>query len=167
MEVSIQDGPSRTTMGRWVGGLVGVAACLAVSVVAGMVAGFHERRRSGQRLRRFDPNGLAWIAIGGLPIAFIGGQALLPAARSGGWLAALAVGFVFGLVAPPLGAIEVVFASMLPFSGSTSGFGDNVGGLLFVLPIAVVYSYVVVVLTVPAGLLWALVVRAIPERRTA
>ena len=96
-----------------------------------------------------------------MPIAFIGGQALLPAAGSGGWLAALAVAFVSGWSAP-LGAIEVVFASMLPLR-LEPGFGDNVGGLLFVLPIAVVYSYVVVVLTVPAGLLWALVVRAIPN----
>ena len=34
---------------------------------------------------------------------------------------------------------------MLPFSGATSGFNDNVTGFLVLLPIALVYSYIVVV----------------------
>ena len=87
-----------------------------------------------------------------MPIAILGGRALWPVARSGGWLTALAVGFGFGLIAPPLGALEVVAVALLPFSGATSGFGDNVLGLFVILPIALVYSYVVVVVTIPAGL---------------
>jgi hypothetical protein len=111
----------------------------------------------------FSLDGLGFVWAGGLPIAFLGGRALLPAARSGGWRTALGIGLVFGLIAPPLGAIEVILVGLLPFSGATSGFDDNVTGFLVLLPIALVYSYVVVVLTVPAGLLWGLMVRAIPE----
>ena len=78
-------------------------------------------------------------------------------------MTALAVGIGFGMMAPPLGAIEVILVGMLPFSNATSGFDDNVTGFLVLLPLALVYSYVVVVLTIPAGLLWGVMVRAIPE----
>jgi hypothetical protein len=163
MQTSTNDGPNRATRGRWVGGLVGLAACVATALVAGAVATVTNGVDSAGRNSFLSPDGLAFIWVGGLPIAFLGGRALLPAARSGGWLTALAVGFMFGLIAPPLGAIEVILVGLLPFSGATSGFDDNVTGFLVLLPIALVYSYVVVVLTVPAGLLWALMVRAIPE----
>ena len=165
MEASIHDGSSRTTLGRWVGGLAGVAACVATILVAGVVA----RAMSGDSDGSsgvVGPDSLIWVGVGGLPIAFFGGLALLPAARSGGWLTALGFGVVFGLIAPPFGAIEVVLFSMLPFSGTTTGFGDGAAGLLLLSMLAVIYSYVVVVSTVPAGLLWALIVRAIPEHRT-
>ena len=165
MQASTNDASSRTTIGRWVGGLVGVVACVATTLVAGVVAKATIGDDTAGSNGFLGQGNLVWITMGGLPIAFLGGRALLPAARSGGWLTALAVGLVFGLIAPPLGAVEVVLAAMLPFSGATSGFGDKLTGLLFILPIALVYSYIVVVLTVPAGLLWALIVRAIPERR--
>ena len=157
------EGPSRTYPGRWVGGLVGVCACVLTILIAGIVL-MSASADTARHWALFDPGSLVGIALGGLPIAFLGGRALLPAVRSGGWLSALAVGFAFGLVAPPLGAMEVVTFAILPFSGATSGFGDNVSGFLLLLPLALVYSYVVVVLTVPAGLLWALIVRAIPDR---
>jgi ascorbate-specific PTS system EIIC-type component UlaA len=163
MEASANHLPHRTTPGRWVGGLAGVAACVAIAIATGVVVMLTDPNGWARGNGFLGQEGLVMIAVGGLPIAFLGGRALLPAARSGGWLTALAVGFTFGLIAPPLGAIEVVLVAMLPFSGSTSGFDDNVTGFLFLLPIALVYSYVVAVLTVPAGLLWALIVRAIPE----
>ena len=78
-------------------------------------------------------------------------------------MTALAVGFGFVMIAPPLGAIEFVVVGMLPFSNATSGFDDTATGFLLLLPIALVYSYVVVVLTIPTGLLWAVIVRAIPD----
>jgi hypothetical protein len=137
-----------------------VATALAASVVVTAIDGDVSAGSNGF----LSPGNLVWIVVGGLPIAFLGGRALLPVARSGGWLTALGTGFIFGLIAPPLGAVEVVVVAMLPFSGSTSGFGDNVTSFLFLLPIALVYSYIVVVLTIPAGLLWALIVRAIPAQ---
>jgi hypothetical protein len=132
---------------------------MAAGAVGTLVTGDDSAGSSGF----FSTDGLGFVWAGGLPIAFLGGRALLPAARSGGWLTALGIGFIFGVIAPPLGAIEVILVAMLPFSGATSGFGDNVAGFLVLLPIALVYSYVVVFLTVPAGLLWGVMVRAIPE----
>ena len=164
MEASAHQAPSRATPGRWVGGLVGVAACVVTIWVAGAIVALSDPMGWATRNGLVTPENLRGIALGGLPIAFLVGRALLPAARSGGWLTALGIGLVFGLIAPPLGAIEVVLLAMLPFSGSTSGFGDNVTGVLFILPIALVYSYIVVVVTVPAGLLWGVLVRAVPER---
>ena len=144
--------------GRWIGGLVGGVVTVAVTLVADAVTS-PQTADNG-----FLGSDLAGVALGGLPIAILGGRALWPVARSGGWLMALGVGFGFGLIAPPLGALEVVAVGLLPFSGATSGFDDNVLGFLVILPIALVYSYVVVVLTIPAGLAWAVIVRAIPER---
>jgi hypothetical protein len=165
MQTSTIDAPNRTALSRWIGALAGLVACAATALAAGVVFVLADPDGWASGNGFLTSDSLVWIAIGGLPIAFFGGRALLPAARSGGWLTALAIGFVFGLIAPPLGAIEVILVGLLPFSGATSGFDDNVTGFLVILPIALVYSYVVVVLTVPAGLLWALIVRAIPERR--
>jgi hypothetical protein len=100
------------------------------------------------------------LVIAGLPIAFLGGRALLPTARSGGWLEAFAVGLIFGLIAPPLGAIEVILVGLLALPGGTTGLD---AGYLVLLPIVLVFSYVVAFMTVPAGLIWALIVRAIPN----
>ena len=163
MQESTNEGPSRATPGRWVGGLVGMVACVATTLVANVVATATIGDDSAGSNGFLGQGNLVWIALGGLPIAFLGGRLLLPAARSGGWVTALVFGFAFGLIAPPLGAVEVFLAALLPFHDSTSGLDDAVVGLLVFLPIALVYSYVVVVLTVPAGLLWALIVRAIPE----
>lgn len=162
MQASTHEAPNQATPGRWVGGLVGMVACVVTIWVAGAIVASSDPEGWATRNGLFTPENLRGIALGGLPIAFLVGRALLPAARSGGWLTALGIGFVFGLIAPPLGAIEVVVLAMLPLSGSTSGFEDSVTGFLFLLPIALVYSYVVVVLTVPAGLLWGLIVRATP-----
>ena len=163
METSTNDAPKRAAPGRWLGGFVGIAALIATAMAAGAVGSLMNGDDSAGGSGFFSADGLGFVWAGGLPIAFLGGRALLPTARSGGWLTALGIGFVFGLIAPPLGALEILLVGLLPFSGATSGFDDNVMGLLVILPIALVYSYVVVFLTVPAGLLWGLMVRAIPE----
>jgi hypothetical protein len=149
MNESTHERPRHPTSGRWVGGLVGVVACVVTGLAEGII---------GTGL--VSPSGLVPLVVGGLPIAFLGGRALLPAARSGGWLEALAFGLVFGILAPPLGAIEVILVGLLSFSGSTTGLD---AGYLVLLPFALVFSYVVAVLTIPAGLIWALIARAIPD----
>ena len=163
MDESTNEGAGHPTPGRWVGGLVGIGACLATIWAAGAIAVFADPEGLGSGNGLLSPEYLKGIALGGLPIAFLGGRGLLPAAKSGGWPTALAVGIGFGMIAPPLGAIEVVLVGMLPFSNATSGFDDNVTGFLILLPIALVYSYIVAVLTVPAGILWAVLVRALPR----
>jgi len=165
MQAPTKEGPNRATPGRWVGGLVGAGACIATVAAAAVLVASTDPEGWSTGNGFLSSESVVVFTLGGLPIAFLGGRALLPAARSGGWGTALAVGVLFGLIAPPIGAVELILVALLPFTGATSGFDDNVTGFLFLLPIALVYSYVVAVLTVPAGLLWALIVRAIPERR--
>jgi len=149
MEESTNEASGHRTPGRWVGGLAGVVACAITGFAAALLAsGFS------------DLSSLVLLMIGGLPIGFLGGRALLPVARSGGWLEAFAVGLIFGLIAPPLGALEVLLVGLLALPGSTTGLDP---GYLVLLPIVLVFSYAVAFLTVPAGLVWALIVRAIPE----
>ena len=150
MQASTNEVPRHPTPGRWVGGLVGVVVCVITGLATAVIGyGF------------LSPSSLVPIVIGGLPIALLGGYALLPAARSGGWLEAFAVGLIFGMIAPPLGAMEVILVALLPSWGRTTGFDV---GYLGLLPIALLFSYVAAVMTVPAGLLWALIARAIPEK---
>ncbi len=160
MLIPTDNGGDQANPGRWVGGAVGALVCLGIIGVGQVLAvAANTASSSGP----FRPDGFTTLGLGGLPIAILGGRALLPAARSGGWRTALTFGLVLGFLAPPLGAIEIVAVAMLPGSGATSGFGDNAAGFLFLLPIGLVYSYVVVVLTVPAGLAWAVAARAIPQ----
>jgi len=146
--------------GRWVGGLIGAIVCLGVYLAA--VSSIPNGSSSGGGFFSWDF--LTMVGVGGLPIAILGGRALLPAARSGGWLTAIAVGLGFGLLAPPLGGIEVIVFEIAQSAGSSSRSGGDVLSLLALSPIVLIYSYVVVVVTVPAGILWALIVRAIPQR---
>jgi hypothetical protein len=153
----------RASPGRWLGGAVGALICLGI-VAAGQVlaeSGATRRSSGGSGLASLD--GLTALGLGGLPIAILVGRALLPAARSSDWLPALGVGLAFGLIAPPLGAFEVVAIATLPDSGSSSGFGEATLGFLFLLPIALVYSYIAAVVTIPGGLLWVVVIRALPD----
>ena len=149
MQTSTNPAPTRSTPGRWVGGLAGVVACVITVFAAAILSSSFA-----------DPSSLVLLVVGGLPIAFLGGRALLPVARSGGWLEAFAVGLIFGLIAPPLGALEVILVGLLALPGSTTGLEP---GYLVLLPIVLVFSYAVAFLTVPAGLIWALIVRAIPK----
>src|SRR5882757_3205017 len=87
MHKSLNEGPSHPTPGRWVGGLIGVVACMITGLAAGVIGnGF------------LSASSLVLLVVGGLPIAFLGGRGLLPAARSGGWLEACAVGLIFGMI---------------------------------------------------------------------
>ena len=142
MQKPTNERPSHATPGRWVGGLAGVVACVVTGLAAAAIGNSF-----------LSPSGLVPLVIGGLPIAFLCGRALLPAARSGGWLEAFGVGLIFGMIAPPLGAIEVILIGLLALPGGTTGLD---AGYLVLLPVVLLFSYVVAVLTVPAGLIWAL-----------
>ena len=143
--------------GRWLGGLVGGLVSLGVAAV-GLVAG---GAPSDGALLDLG-GGFFGIGLLGVPIGVLVGRALLPAARGGGLGRGLLVGLGFGLIAPPLGAIEIVVGSLWPTANSTGDVGEATLGMLVLLPIAIVYSFVALVATVPAGLAWALLVRVIP-----
>lgn len=147
----------RSHPGRWVGGAVGALASLGVVLVGLLLGG------AGDEGRPFPVVGsLAALGLAGIPIATLVGRALTPAARSGRFRQALLAGVGFGLVAPPLGAVGVLAAAMS--QATMSGIPQAAGALVMFLPFALVYSYAAVIATIPAGLAWAIVVYAIPER---
>jgi hypothetical protein len=145
-----------THPGRWLGGLAGGLVALGVSGI-GLILGTDTETG----FVFLSDGGLVELGILGVPIGFLVGRALLPAARADGIGWALFVGLWFGIVAPPLGAIEIVFGTLWPGANPT-GFGDTVVGLVVLLPIAMAYSFVAAVVTLPAGIAWAVLVRAIP-----
>jgi hypothetical protein len=105
-----------------------------------------------------------WVGIGvlGAPVGFVLGRQGLPTARSAGWGTALLTGVGLGLIAPPLGALEILIGlGFVP----TSGVGSPPGlGTLILLPFAIPLSYAAVVMTVPVGIAWAVGVRTLSPR---
>lgn len=149
---TVAAGDRSASPGRWIGGLVGALASLAVTG-AGLA---------------FDRLGVTFVAPGavvavgllGVPVGWIVGRAFLPVARTEGWSTAVAGGLAAGWAAPPLGAGMVVLWAAVE-SGATPE--DLVSGAALLL-LAVPFSFVAVFATMPAGLLWALVVRLLPDR---
>jgi hypothetical protein len=151
VDAPLEDGQQRAHPGRWVGGAVGLVVYLGLVLasqafdLAGAGAG------SYTPYLRSDS-----LALDGLAIAFLGGRALLPVARSGGWKTALGIGLAGGLLTALLGIIETVAISIWLDVRSALP-------VLSSLPILLIYSYVIAFVTVPCGLAWALIVRAVPE----
>lgn len=140
--------------GRWIGGAIGAGIALVAAIVAG------EFGKDGPQVLSLD-----WFVIGllGIPIGFVLGRQLLPIARSGGWVRALLTGLALGLAAPPLGAIEILTVwAFAPTSGARSAPGLET---MFLLPIAIPFSFVAAVMTVPAGIAWSIAVRLLGARR--
>jgi hypothetical protein len=139
--------------GRWIGGAVGALVSLIAAGIASRVD--------------LSPGVFGWtnyaiIALLGVPIGFILGRQLLPLARSGGWGRAFAVGFLLGWLAPPMGAVEILAGAGLLEGGDTS---SSLGGLaaLALLPIAIPFSFLAIVITIPVGLVWGVLVRLLPD----
>jgi hypothetical protein len=97
-----------------------------------------------------------------MPVAFILGLQLFPLARSDGWLRAMSVGLLLGWIAPPAGACEIVYGLVTAGSFQEPAGVTALWGFVLV-PYAVLVSFVAIVLTLPAGLVWALAVRLAPE----
>jgi hypothetical protein len=140
--------------GRWLGGLAGACSALVAAVLL-----FALERPLPEEAPSLVGGPMAMVALLGIPIAFALGRAAFPSIRSGGWRWAIVAGVLIGLAAPPLGAFEILFGPfLLPIDPTTS---DQFLLIAF-LPIALVFSYLVVWITIPVGLLTALAVRALP-----
>lgn len=148
---TILAGEGSASPGRWVGGLVGVLASLAV-VGAGLT---FERLA----VTFVSPEVLVGVGLLGIPVGWIVGRAFLPVARTEGWSTAVAGGLAAGWAAPPLGAGIVLLWAAVE-NGVTPE--DLVSGVALLL-LAVPFSFVAVFATMPAGLLWAIVVRLLPD----
>ncbi len=141
--------------GRWLGGAIGGLVSLAAALVA-------TRIETGPSI--FGWADWSMIGLLGVPIAFALGRALLPMARSEGWGRAISVGMLFGWIAPPLGAIEILGGSRL------LGLANNSGGgplALVLLPLAIPISFVAIFMTIPVGVAWGTLVRLIPDASLA
>ncbi len=142
--------------GRWVGGAIGAVASIVVTGVAAI---------AGWTLNSLDDGTLLFIGLLGMPVGFVLGRAAMPSARGDGWWNAIGMGLLIAFAAPPLGAIELVLGGGA--LGEVSGFGacevPPVIAATLLLVYAVPFSFIAVVLTIPAGILWGLTVRALPE----
>ncbi|MEA2518952.1 MAG: hypothetical protein QOF49_1032 [Chloroflexota bacterium] len=143
--------------GRWVGGLIGALASLAAAPVASALSAAPTI---------FDWDSWSPIALLGMPVAFALGRALLPVGRSGGWSRALSTGMLVGLIAPPLGAVEVLAGSRLLDVGNLN---TSIGGpvALVLLPVAIPISFIAIFMTLPVGIVWGILVRLVPDRAFA
>lgn len=144
--------------GRWVGGLIGAAIPALVAVAA--IASGDRPALTLNGLLALD--GVAGISIAGIPIGFVVGRALLPFARVAGWRRAIGSGVMAGIVAPPLGAVGVLAIAALTDS-LASDTEPWAPVMYFALtPLAIVFGYAAAVVTLPVGIAWGLLVRAVP-----
>lgn len=145
--------------GRWIGGVVGVASCL-LAIAAGMLidgrVDLYRAADGGSNVGQV----VAFVALLGVPIAFALGRQLLPNARSRGWRRAALTGLQFGVIAPVLGAFEIVAWPLIAPWDRSTGLGAD--GFVF-LPFAIPLSFVALPITLPVGLCWAIALRAIPD----
>lgn len=142
--------------GRWLGGAIGALVAGTVALGAAVVG----------QVTILPPeaitvaNAVAVVCALGIPVGFGLGRQLFPSARSQGWRHALAVGLAFGWTAPFLGAIEILAAGLLvPWAKPVVGLGPD--GIWF-LPIALPVSLIAAPVTLPVGVAWGLLARAVP-----
>lgn len=144
--------------GRWLGGLIGAVIPGLVAVVA--TAAGEQPALTIDGLLALE--GVAGISIAGMPIGFLVGRALLPFARGGGWRRAIGTGTVAGFVAPPLGAVGVLVVAALTDSFAAASEPWVPVGYLVLTPLAIIVGYAAAVVTLPVGIAWGLLVRAVP-----
>ena len=140
--------------GRWLGGVIGAAVSLGAAILLFALEG--QTDAESNLLIPSSP----WIALLGIPIAFALGRAAFPSIRRGTWGWALAAGVLIGLAAPALGAFEIVFG---PFLLPLDPANTEQIGLVVLLPIALLFSYLAILITIPVGLVTALAIRAVPR----
>jgi hypothetical protein len=108
---------------------------------------------------RWDgPETLATLGLLGAPVGFVLGRQAFPEARSGGWGHGFGIGVLIGSVAPPLGLIVIALVALiLPGTETT----DPLSGLAL-LVLAIPFSFIALVVTLPVGFVWSLLVGLVP-----
>lgn len=107
---------------------------------------------------------LEGLGIVGAPLAALLALWLTPVAARSSWRMATAIGLAMGTGAAYLGVVEValltLIAPLLGFDTST-GFGNDVTAALFIATYGLPFGTLVLPITIPCGLAWALVIRAL------
>ena len=131
-----------------------VAAAIALSLTA----------VSGQTID------LVGLGIAGAPLAALLALWLTPAVTRASWRMAGAIGAAMGIGAAYLGVLEIallsLISSLLGLDPAT-GFGSDIMGALFIATVGLPYGTLVLPITIPCGLAWAFVVRALTLSRPA
>jgi hypothetical protein len=110
----------------------------------------------------FGPLG---IGLAGAPVAAVLGWWLSPHIASSSWRNAIAIGLGAGLLAPPLGLLELLYLAGL--SGLAEGPGrgaETIAGLVVIGMFGLGYCWVVLPITLPSGIAAALIVRGLLPR---
>jgi hypothetical protein len=142
---------------RLVGAALGAAISLAIELLPFSVA------EATAFWLRFDGIGLYGAPIAGLLGWWLGPHVVAGSRRWG-----LAVGIGMGLAAAPLGALGIAYATLLLVLAGGDLGGPGAGGLagaLMVATLGLPLSLFVLPITVPAGIVWASILRAVRELR--
>jgi hypothetical protein len=104
----------------------------------------------------------AGLGVLGGPVAGLLGWWLTPIVVRGSWRYAAVFGTIVGLAAAYLGVLEVAYLGLLDgLAGGdpSTGFRDDALGVLFIAIVGPPYGTLVLPVTVPCGVVWALLVR--------
>ena len=134
------------------GGILGAIASLAIVPFAVLM----DLEPTG-----VDLGGSGAIGLLGAPVGFVLGREAFPEAMSGGWRHALGIGLVIGSVAPPMGLLVIAWLGLVLPGGGLGPDPLSATGLLIVV-LGIPYSFIALVVTLPVGLLWGVLVRLVP-----
>ena len=110
----------------------------------------------------FGPLG---VGLAGAPVAAVLGWWLSPHIASSSWRNATAIGFGAGLLAPLLGLLELLYIAAVAglAEGPVRG-AETIGGLVFIGMFGLGYCWVVLPITLPSGIVAAVIVRGVLPR---
>jgi len=110
---------------------------------------------------------LRGLGLAGAPVAFVLGYWLTPylarASRRGG----AGIGIGLGVAAAYLGVLELALVSLISALlgfDSTTGFTNDVTAALFIATVGLPFGTLVLPITIPCGLAWALIVHPFVRR---
>jgi hypothetical protein len=112
--------------------------------------------------RLFGPLG---VGLAGAPVAAVLGWWLAPHIAAGSWRRAVAIGFGAGLLAPVLGLLELMYAAaIIGLAGGPDRLAETVGGVVVVGIFGLAYCWIVLPVTIPSGIVAAVIVRGVLPR---
>jgi hypothetical protein len=139
---------------RFVGALAGVAIAYVIVVLP------------------LDALDIGWLALTdelaliGAPVAAILGWWLTPTAVAGSLRWTLGVGLGVGGLAAPMGALAIAYLAAIQALAGVDGDVASVPAALFIATYGLGFSVIALPVTLPAGVAWSVVVRAVvPEMR--
>ena len=107
---------------------------------------------------------LRGLGLVGAPLAAVMALWLTPAAARTSWRGAAGIGIAMGAATAYVGVLELalltLIASLLGLDPAT-GFSDDLFGSLFIAVIGLPFGTFVLPITIPCGLVWALVIRTL------